>query len=73
MKRSVFLILLLLLAITVSAQEQLKVVTYNLQGMRPGSNWQVRMVYIVQYLEELDPDIICLQEINETLTWGRRG
>jgi len=48
------------------AQEPLKVVTYNMQGMRPGSNWQVRLVFMIQYFEQLDPDIILLQEINQT-------
>ncbi|MBU0692042.1 endonuclease/exonuclease/phosphatase family protein [bacterium] len=75
MNRSSFKLLLLagalsLISCCCFAQEPLKVVTYNLQGMRPGSNWQVRMVFIVQYLEELDPDVICLQEINETTTGG---
>ncbi|MBI5058244.1 endonuclease/exonuclease/phosphatase family protein [candidate division KSB1 bacterium] len=42
-------------------------VTYNMQGMRPGSNWQVRLFFMIQFFEQLDPDIICLQEINQTL------
>lgn len=41
----------------------LRVVSYNLQGMRPDSNWQVRMFFIEQRLRELDPDIILLQEV----------
>jgi maltose 6'-phosphate phosphatase len=49
------------------AQEPLRVVTYNMEGMRPGSNWQVRLVFMIQFFEQLDPDIICLQEINQTL------
>jgi endonuclease/exonuclease/phosphatase family metal-dependent hydrolase len=70
MKPLHLLFIIAALSVSALAQEPLKVVTYNLQGMRPGSNWQVRMVFIVQFLEELDPDIICLQEINETLTGG---
>jgi endonuclease/exonuclease/phosphatase family metal-dependent hydrolase len=61
-------VLLLLLAATPAAG--LRVVTYNIQGMRPDSNWQVRMYFIVQRLIELDPDIICLQEVCETLGGG---
>lgn len=41
----------------------LRVVSYNLQGMRPDSNWQVRMFFIEQRLRALDPDIILLQEV----------
>ena len=70
MKLLYSLILIAVLSVTALAQEPLKVVTYNLQGMRPGSNWQVRLVFIIQFLEEIDPDIICLQEINETQTGG---
>lgn len=62
--------LLYFVALPASAQEPLKVVTYNLQGMRPGSNWSIRLFFIIQYLEVLDPDVICLQEINETMTGG---
>jgi len=50
------------------AQESLKVVTYNMEGMRPESNWQVRLIFMIQFFEQLDPDIICLQEINQTLS-----
>lgn len=46
-----------------SGAEPLRVVSYNLQGMRPDSNWQVRMFFILQRLRELDPDIILLQEV----------
>jgi endonuclease/exonuclease/phosphatase family metal-dependent hydrolase len=49
------------------AQESLRVVSYNMQGMRPGSNWEVRLFFMIQFFEQLDPDIICLQEINQTL------
>ncbi|MFZ5434365.1 MAG: endonuclease/exonuclease/phosphatase family protein [Calditrichota bacterium] len=52
------------------AQESLKVITYNMQGMRPNSNWSVRLFFMIQFFELLDPDIICLQEINQTLNGG---
>ncbi len=64
------LIIFTALSVTAFAQEPLKVISYNLQGMRPGSNWEVRLFFIIQYLEELDPDIIYLQEINETIDGG---
>ncbi len=38
--------------------------TYNVQGMKPGTNHETRLYHIIQNLQELDPDIICLQEIN---------
>lgn len=53
-----------------AAAEPLRVVTYNTQGMRPGSNWQVRLYFIVQRLIELDPDLVCLQEVCQTLDGG---
>lgn len=59
----------LLLGLATAAQA-LRVVTLNLQGMRPDSNWQVRMFFIKQRLIELDPDLICLQEVCETLEGG---
>jgi endonuclease/exonuclease/phosphatase family metal-dependent hydrolase len=59
----------LLLAATATA-EPLRVVTVNLQGMRPDSNWQVRQFFIHQALVALDPDVVCLQEVCETLDGG---
>jgi len=59
--------IVLFLCAPLCAQETLRVLTYNMQGMRPGSNWQVRLVFMIQSMEELDPDIILLQEINETM------
>ncbi|MFA7329521.1 MAG: endonuclease/exonuclease/phosphatase family protein [Candidatus Delongbacteria bacterium] len=61
---------LLLFLTTGAGAEPLRVVTLNLQGMRPDSNWQVRLFFIVQRLVELDPDVICLQEVCETLDGG---
>jgi len=59
----------LLLACTPGAQA-LRVVTVNLQGMRPDSNWQVRQYFLHQALIALDPDVVCLQEVCETLSGG---
>lgn len=59
----------LLLAATAGA-EPLRVVTANLQGMRPDSNWQVRQFFIHQGVAALDPDVVCLQEVCETLGGG---
>ncbi len=70
MKKVVLFCILLMIACPLAAQEQLKVVTYNLQGMRPGTNYQVRLYFMIQFFKELDPDIICMQEINETLNGG---
>ena len=47
------------------AQSQLKIVTYNIQGMRPGTSPEIRIQHIIKNLKTLDPDIIGLQEICE--------
>jgi endonuclease/exonuclease/phosphatase family metal-dependent hydrolase len=39
-------------------------------GMKPGTDPSARLYYIIQNLKELNPDIIGLQEINETLYNG---
>ena len=57
-----------LTVINVSAQVQLKVITYNIMGMKPGTDPPTRLYYIIQNLKVLNPDIIGLQEINESLT-----
>ena len=59
-----------LLLVAGLAAEPIRVVTLNLQGMRPDSNWQVRMFFIQQRLIALNPDLICLQEVCETLGGG---
>jgi photosystem II stability/assembly factor-like uncharacterized protein/endonuclease/exonuclease/phosphatase family metal-dependent hydrolase len=56
------------------SQDSLKIMTYNLQGMRPGSDPETRLFHIIQKLKTLNPDIIGLQEINETLNGeGNQG
>jgi endonuclease/exonuclease/phosphatase family metal-dependent hydrolase len=50
--------------------DSLKVMSYNIQGMKPGTEPEVRIINIIDKLIELDPDIIGLQEINESLTSG---
>ena len=59
-----------LTVINVSAQVQLKVITYNIMGMKPGTDPPTRLYHIIQNLKVLNPDIIGLQEINESLTGG---
>ena len=59
-----------LMVISTSAQVQLKVITYNIMGMKPGTDPPTRLYYIIQNLKVLNPDIIGLQEINESLTSG---
>lgn len=51
-------------------QESIKVVTYNLMGMKPGTNWEERLEHIIMEFEIIDPDIIGLQEINESQGFG---
>lgn len=38
--------------------------------MKPGTNYQTRLYNIIQNLKELNPDVIGLQEINETIGSG---
>jgi len=59
-----------LIAFPLFAQTNLKIVTYNIMGMKPGTAPQTRLYHIIQKLKVLDPDIIGLQEINETLSGG---
>ncbi|MBU0528428.1 endonuclease/exonuclease/phosphatase family protein [bacterium] len=42
--------------------------TYNIQGMRPGTDPETRIQHIINKFIALDPDIIGLQEINATST-----
>jgi endonuclease/exonuclease/phosphatase family metal-dependent hydrolase len=49
-----------------SSASTMCVMTYNLQGMKPGSDPGTRIQHIIQNLEELNPDILGLQEINES-------
>jgi endonuclease/exonuclease/phosphatase family metal-dependent hydrolase len=44
--------------------------TYNLQGMKPGTDPETRLINIIEKLKVIDPDIIGLQEINESLNGG---
>ncbi len=53
--------------ITFASGDSLKVLTYNIQGMKPGTEPHVRIVHIIDKLIEIDPDIIGLQEINESI------
>jgi len=69
LKTTIILIFLLFYNIT-PAQDSLKIITYNIQGMKPGTLPGIRLTNIIEKLKELDPDIIGLQEINETLNGG---
>ena len=50
------------------AQDSLKILTYNIEGMKPGSEPEIRIKEIIKKLININPDIIGIQEINETLT-----
>ncbi len=45
--------------------DSLKIITYNIEGMKPGTDADIRIVHIIAELKKLNPDIIALQEINE--------
>ncbi len=66
LKISIF-VLLFTTSSAVVSQESLKILTYNIQGMKPGTMPGVRMAFIMEKIILLDPDIVGLQEINETL------
>ncbi len=61
------LIFVIACGINFAAGDSLKVITYNIQGMKPGTEPEVRIVHIIDKLITIDPDIIGLQEINESL------
>jgi len=48
-------------------QDSLKIMTYNIQGMKPGTMSGFRIAFIIEKIKGIDPDIIGLQEINESL------
>jgi len=64
-----FLLILLTVGTTFGV-DSLKVLTYNIQGMKPGTSPEVRIIHIIDKIIQIDPDIIGLQEINETLSGG---
>jgi len=66
------LLLPLLLIVFAPAQEPLRIVTFNLLGMKPGTNWEGRLQCTIDQLVELQPDIIALQEVNESINSGGR-
>ena len=45
-------------------QSELKILTYNLMGMKPNTEWETRLQHTINQIIEHDPDIIGLQEIN---------
>ena len=60
------LVAICLLAPSALCQTYLKVISYNIHGMAPGSDAPTRLVHIIENFKQLDPDIVGLQEINET-------
>jgi len=65
--KGVFLILFITFSGYLIGQDSLKVLTYNIQGMKPGTHHVIRLGFIIDKIKKLDPDIIGLQEINEPL------
>jgi endonuclease/exonuclease/phosphatase family metal-dependent hydrolase len=62
--------LFLLFGTSVHSQTTLRVMSYNLHGMTPGSDPATRLAHIIQNLKQIDPDILGVQEINESLSGG---
>ena len=65
--KSIFFILLLAISNLSVCQDSLKIMTYNIEGMKPGTFPGIRLGFIIDKIQELDPDIIGLQELNEPL------
>lgn len=59
------LFFLLIFPVVLSAQDSLKVLSFNVEGMKPGTNPGIRITEIIRELKQIDADIIGLQEINE--------
>jgi endonuclease/exonuclease/phosphatase family metal-dependent hydrolase len=66
----IFFFICTILVSTALPQETIKVMTYNLEGMKPGTDPETRLINIIEKLKVIDPDIIGLQEINESLNSG---
>ena len=62
------LLSLLLVSNLINGQDSLKILSYNIQGMKPGTEPDIRLQEIIKKLKVLNPDIIGLQEINQTLS-----
>lgn len=66
---SVFFIFLFIADVTqIFAQDTLKVISFNLAGRKPGTDPDKRLFHTIQNLKTLNPDIIGLQEINESVS-----
>jgi len=62
-----FLLFITFTKTPIIAGDTLKVLTYNINGMKPGSSPEIRINHIIENLIKINPDIISLQEINELL------
>ncbi len=64
MKKNILAITFLILALSATtAQDTLRLLSYNIEGMKPGTDYSVRLQVIIQELKSLDPDILGLQEV----------
>lgn len=54
------------LSSSVTGQEPISVITYNLEGMKPGTAWETRLIHIIDGLIALNPDIMGFQEVAQT-------
>lgn len=63
----VLLAVILTFGQAVMSQGPLKIIAYNLEGMKPGTSPGLRLGFIIEKLKTLDPDIVALQEVNEDL------
>jgi len=60
---TVTILLLLNVLAPLEAQQNLKVLSYNLEGMKPGTDYHARLQAIIHELKNLNPDLLGLQEV----------
>lgn len=63
----IVLLFVALFAHELIGQDSLKVLTYNIEGMKPGTLPGFRLAHIIDEIKNINPDIIALQEINQAL------
>ncbi|MCF7823085.1 MAG: endonuclease/exonuclease/phosphatase family protein [Candidatus Marinimicrobia bacterium] len=61
-RRSVYTILLLTFTL-LEARDGLRILSYNIEGMKPGSHFESRLEAIIRELKDLDPDVMGFQEV----------
>lgn len=64
--KTIILTIVLLWNAVLFGQQSIKAISFNLEGMKPGTAWETRLVHIIDGLIALDPDIMGFQEVAQT-------